>query len=86
MKIAVASLGNFHANYGSQVKPMLGGRTSCARGIKIMTKIKSITRFEELELFPLDGYESHFSYFLEQSETENSIVFKLTKKKREKLI
>jgi len=49
-----------------------------------MTKIKSITSFEELELFPLDGYESHFSYFLEQSETENSIVFKLTKTKREK--
>jgi len=32
MKIAVAMLGNFHANYGSQVKQMLGRRASRAKG------------------------------------------------------
>ena len=48
-----------------------------------MTRLKAVTNFEELELFPLDGYESNFSYFLEQLETENSIIFNLTKKKRD---
>jgi len=47
-----------------------------------MIKLKPITRFEELEIFPLDGYESPISYFLEKSETENSIVFNLAKKER----